>query len=89
MELRQIVGAHDPDKAHIGAPASQIGNGVEGVACSDDSLETTDIDPRIFGHRPRRSGTLAEIVQRARILERVTRRNQPPDPVEFQPLQGI
>src|SRR5665213_4345581 len=84
MELREIVGAHDPDQAQAGGAAAQISNRVECVSDANDSFETTDVDARIVGHPARRLGALAEIVQAAMILERVARRHQPPYPVEFQ-----
>jgi hypothetical protein len=49
MELREIVGAHDPDEVHAGNAASQMDDRIDSVSGADDSFETTDIDARIVG----------------------------------------
>jgi len=86
VKLREIVSAHDPDEAQAGTAAAQIADGVRSVARSDDGFETADIDPRIVGHFARGLSAFLQLVQAAIILKRIARRHQPPDAVEFQPL---
>src|ERR1700761_5015723 len=87
MELREIVSAHDPDQAHTGSPATQICNRVDGIAGSNDSFETTDVDTGIVSHLARGLDALVQVVQAAMILERITRGHQPPDTIEVQAFE--
>src|SRR6187401_3361332 len=87
MKLREIVGAHDPDEVHAGNAAAQMDDRVDSVSCADDSFETTDVDARIIGDLPRGAGAFGKAVQAAVLLERISRRQQPPDAIELQALQ--
>lgn len=57
MKLGEIVGAHQPDKAHTGAAASQISDDVGGEASADIGFKSRYADARIGSHasRPRQS----------------------------------
>ena len=65
MELREIIGAHDPDKMHAGNAAAQVNDRVDSITRADDSFETADIDTRIVGDFARGLGALAKGVQSA------------------------
>src|ERR1700719_3432570 len=86
VELREIVSAHDPDKAQAGSAAAQISHSVYRISRSDDGFETADIDARIAGHLARGLGAFLEIVQRSAILQRGAGRHQPPAPIDLQSL---
>ena len=57
-----------------------------GVSGADDSFETTDVDARIVGDIKRGVGAFGKAMQPAVILERIARRQQPPDAIELQAL---
>src|SRR5213592_170468 len=59
---------------------------IDGVPDTDDSFETADIDARIVGDLERSAGAFGEAVQSPGILERIARRQQPPDAIELQAL---
>src|SRR2546430_14708161 len=86
MKLREIIGAHDPNKAQAGSAAAQISDGVDRIPRSDDGFETADIDPGIVGHPASGLNALVEIVQAATILERIDLRHQHTYAIELQPL---
>src|SRR5262245_13644679 len=81
-EAAQIVGAHDPDETHARTMAAQIGDGLVGVARADLCLEAGDLDARMARQRLGRDDAFRQRGEPARILERVARGHQPPDPVE-------
>ena len=54
---------------------------------ADDSFETADVDARIVGDLERGVGAFGKAVQSAGILERIARRQQPPDAIELQALE--
>ena len=91
VELRQIVRTHQPHEmnARTCEPAAQ---GVEivsySVAGADDSFETADIDAGIDGDhraRPRSRGRRVR-AKLAVFLQWISRRDQPPDPIQLQTL---
>src|SRR4051812_30521704 len=84
MKLREIVSAHDPDKAQAGTSAAQIADCIDSVPRPNDSFETADVDARIVGDPARCLGARLEVVQSTMLLQRISRRDQPPDPVEPQ-----
>src|SRR5882757_3333440 len=87
MELREIVSAHDPDKMRAGDAAPQMDDRIDSVPDANDSFETGDIDARIVGDFPRSFSAFAEVVQGSGILQRIARRQQPPDAIELEALQ--
>src|SRR5262245_22410278 len=86
MELRQIVRAHDPYEAHSGDATAQMRDRVDSIARSNDSFETADIDARILGNVLCSLRALGERTQGVVVLERIAGAEQPPDAVEFEPL---
>ncbi len=86
MKLREIVSAHDPDEVHTGNAAAQMDDRVDSVSGADDSFETADVDARIVGDIKRGVGALGKAMQPAVVLERIARRQQPPDAIELQAL---
>ena len=83
MELREIVGAHDPYEAQAGSAAAQIIDRVDSVTCSDDGFETGDVDARIGGHVASRCARSSSSCRSAIVLQRIAGRHQPPDAVEL------
>ena len=87
MELREIVGTHDPDKTQLRRAATQEIDSVDSIAGSNDGFETADVDARIVGDALRGLRPLGERTQAVVVLQRIARRQEPPDAIELQPLE--
>ena len=87
VELTQIVGAHQPDEAHMRRAARQPEQSVVGVALADVGLDAGDDDARMGGDAAGLRHAFGERRQIGRPFQRIAGRRQPPDRVEPQAFQ--
>ena len=71
-----------------GQRRQDIGDRVVGVARADLRLDGADIDARMLRQGTNGGYPSLKGLQVARVLERIARRNQPPDPIKADPLHG-
>jgi len=88
MKTPQIVGAHDPDESDTGAAFHQPGYRIVGVSRLNDSFEARNVDAGMAREGARRGDSHRQWRQAARVLERVSGCDEPPDAVELETLQG-
>lgn len=86
VQLRQVIGAHQPDKAHLWIKAPQVPKGLGGVTRAKLRLDPRDLHPRMPHDRPRMCQPILERRGSAG-LQRIAGRHQPPHPVQSEPLQ--
>ena len=87
-DLHEVIRSHQPDKAAFREARQQQCERVGGMRRSEPSFDVRHADAGV--HRDA-SGGLQSFVERgsvAGVLQRVLRRQHPPDFVEPQPLQG-
>lgn len=82
MELREIVGAHQPDEAMLGIQARQFGERIGGVAGLEPLLDRGDPDRRMPRHHPRRCHARPKRRHPRLVLQRIAGRDEPPHLVE-------
>ena len=87
VKAPQIVGAHDPDESDARAPGDKPFYRVIGVSRLDDSFETGHVDARVMRERAGGRDALRQRGEPAGVLERIARRDQPPDAVELEPFE--
>ena len=74
-DLREVVGAHKPDKARIWKPPPELGERIGGVASSEPGLEVGDGDPGMLHQGARTGQTLLEWRHALDGLQRILRRH--------------
>ena len=84
VKLRQIVGAHQPDEARLGIARLQLAQRVGSVARPQLAFDRSDPDRRPAGLPSGRGDPGRKRRHPGCRLERIARRNQPPDLVEPQ-----
>lgn len=89
MELRQIVGAHQPDEAVIGVQPGQLGERIGGVARLDPLLDRRDADRRMPGYRTGGGHARLERGHAGLVLQGVAGRDHPPHFVKIERTQGM
>ena len=87
-QLGQVVGAHQPDEP-VPGPCGQPAQRVGGVAGAEPRLQRQHPQARVTGDRRRPGHALGQRRHAGLGLERVLRRDQPPDLVQLQPLQRL
>ena len=88
MKTPQIVRAHDPDESDTRAAFHQPGYRIEGVPRLNDRFETRNIDTGMAGEGARGCDPVGQRCKAARVLEGISRRDEPPNAVELEALQG-
>ena len=88
MKTPQIVRAHDPDESDARAACPQPRYRIVGVSRLNDSFETRYIDARMAGEGARRCDPVEQWRKAARVLERISRCDEPPNAVELEAFQG-
>jgi hypothetical protein len=88
MKTPQIVRAHDPDESDARAAGPQPRYRIVGVSRLNDSFETRDIDARMPGKGARGCDPVGQRRKAARVLEGISRRDEPPNAVELEASQG-
>src|SRR4051812_10951923 len=85
VKIRQGVTPKQPDEAVLRIATAEPSQGVDGEACTSASLEIADADPRVVRHRngSGKAGFEWRHIPGA-LLERIARRNEPPDFIEVQ-----
>ncbi len=86
MELGQIVGPHEPDEATFRIAPNQFFERVHGEARAQFALDRGDADRRPAGLPPRRKHPRGKRRHPGFRLQRIARRDHPPDFVEPQRL---
>lgn len=88
-DLSEVVGAHQPDEVGARKAPAQLAEGVGGEARAEPRLEIGDLDARMARQGP---GALEAVAKRCHAfdrLQRILRRDQPPDLVEVETLQRL
>ncbi len=88
-DLREIVGAHQPDEKLAREKRLQRRERVRGVMRAKPRLDIKHADAWVVGER---GGLLQPLSERCHAddgLQRILRRDQPPDLVEAKPLEGF
>src|SRR5690606_38843112 len=86
-DLVQVVGAHQPDEAHVGIMPPQLLQRVGRVARAQPRFHRGDPDARMAGHGLGAAQALRQRRHAVGVLERILRADQPPDAIELQPVQ--
>ena len=84
-QLRQDVGAHEPDEAHAREAPQQPAQRVDGVARAEHRLDRGGDHAAAVGDAARGRQALAERRHAAVRLQRIAGRDQQPDLVQPQP----
>ena len=87
METPQIIRPHDPDKSDTGAAGQQPRYRIVGISRLNDSFETRDIDPGVMRKGAGSGNSLRQRREPARILERISGCDQPPDAIKLESLE--
>ena len=88
MQVRQVVGAHEPDKANAGKPLCHSAEAVACALCRKPHFQVRDPDARMSHDSPCPRHALRQWGGPA-FLQRIARRHQPPHLVEGKSLQGF
>jgi len=88
MEATQIVGTHDPDETHARTVPAQIRDGLVGIRRADLRFQIGDVDARMVRERLGSDDATGKRGKPTGVFEGISRRHQPPDPVEIEPLHG-
>ncbi len=88
MKTPQIVGAHDPNESNTRAACHQPGYRIVRVSRLNDSFEARNVDARVMREGACRGDSGGQRRQAACVLERVSGRDEPPDAIELESLQG-
>ena len=88
MKTPQIVGAHDPNESDTRAALHQVGYRIVGVSRLNDSFEARNVDAGMMREGACRGDSLGQRRQAAGVLERISRRNEPPNAVKLETFQG-
>ena len=88
MKACKVVSTHDPDRPDIRQALAEIAERVDGAGGAEVFFDTGHIDRRVRDDAADGIETGVEIGQIRVVLQRIARRHQQPDPVEFEPLQG-
>ena len=89
LEIGEVVGTHDPDKAVARVAAAQLADGVGAVLAVKAPFEITHPDQRVAREAARRRQTLFERRHAARGLQRILRRHQPPNFIQAEAFEGL
>ena len=89
LELGQNVGAHQPDEPGARIEPAERPHRVERIAGAKQQLGCTDPDAGVTGDLPRTGDAARQRLHAVVALQRVLRRDQPPDLVEAQAPQGF
>lgn len=87
IHLPEIVGAHQPDKAGRGKASPQHGDRIGRKARPEARLDVAHLDLAAACRGCGPGQTLAKGSHAARRLQRILRRDEPPDFVEIEALQ--
>lgn len=89
VDLRQIIGAHDPNEAHPREKRGQVAQGLRRVDRAQQPLDVGGADVPVVRRRLGRAQPLIE-GRHARLgFERILWGDQPPDLVEAEVFQGF
>src|SRR5216684_1278595 len=88
-ELREIVSAHQPDETGASEAALEDAQRVGGIARTQPRLDIGDLDARIVDDGCGGSDALDQRGHAAHRLQRVLRRDEPPDLVEAEAAQRL
>jgi len=88
-DLRQIVGAHQPDETGARKAPLQRVQRVGGIAGAEPRLDIGHLDALVGHHRGGGRHPIGERRHAADRFQRVLRRDQPPDLVEPEPSQRL
>ena len=88
MKTPQIVGAHNPNESDTRAACHQPRYRIVGVSRLNDSFEARNVDARVMREGACRGDSGGQRRQTARVLEWISGRDEPPDAVELETLQG-
>src|SRR5260221_5828258 len=88
-DLSEIVRAHQPNEMGAGKAALERGDRIRRVAGAEPRLDVGDLDARILRQRRGRGEALGERRHAAHRLQRILRRDQPPDLIEREPSQRL
>lgn len=86
-ELREVVGAHQPDELRAGKPPPELGQRVGRSSCAKIGFECRCHDPASVGEQPGRSQSVGKRGHARLALERISWRDKEPDLVQSQPSQ--
>ena len=88
MKTPQIVRAHDPDESDTRAACHQPRYRIVGVSRLNDSFEARNVDAGMMREGACRGDSGGQRRQAARVLEGISGRDEPPDAVKLETLQG-
>jgi hypothetical protein len=86
-ELAQIVGAHEPYEACLGEAAPQFFQRVGRIARAEPRLDAGDLDAGVVGDLGGKRHALGERRHAGLVLQRILRRDEPPDLVEIEEME--
>ena len=89
LEIDQIIGAHDPDKAMARMAAAETLDGVGGVLALPTLFAIAHPNRRMAREAPRCGQTLFERRHAALRFKRVLQRHQPPEFIQTEPLDSL
>ena len=78
MDLREIIGTHQPDKAGQGEAFAQRGQCIDGITRTEAGLDPGNLDSGVMGGV---DGVVEPLAKRRHAIgrfQRVLRRHQPP-----------
>lgn len=88
MECRKIVGAHDPDEMDAGAALLQLRDSLVAITRAKRRLDARHSYTRMPRDEAGGLDTLRKRRNMPRILQRIKRCNEPPDPIESEAMQS-
>ena len=87
FDLRQVVGAHQPDEGVARKAAGQRGERIGGIAGAEPALDVGDADAPVPGDGARAVEPARQLGHSGAGFQRVLRRHQPPHLVEREALE--